>query len=75
MALSAEEIRANLVRFAAAWSTYERGERAHRELDAVVARAYGWDPSVATDPLEIRARLVALHEQIRSGDIEYAPFG
>lgn len=45
----------------------------HRELDRAVARAYGWPASVASDPLELRARLAALHAEIKGGK-PYRPF-
>ena len=45
----------------------------HRRLDETVARAYGWDAKVAGEPLEIKARLAALHAEILSG-ASYEPF-
>ena len=36
----------------------------HRQLDEAVARAYGWKPGIARDPLEIKARLAGLHASI-----------
>jgi hypothetical protein len=45
----------------------------HVELDAAVARAYGWPPSVAAEPLEIKARLAELHDSISAGT-RYEPF-
>ena len=45
----------------------------HRQLDEAVARAYGWEPAVAHDPLEIKARLAKLHAKIVDG-APYAPF-
>ena len=46
----------------------------HRRLDEAVARAYGWERAVAHDPLEIKARLAALHASIADG-VPYTPFG
>jgi hypothetical protein len=46
----------------------------HARLDAAVAEAYGWPASVLADPLDIRARLVALHREISSGTRTYDPF-
>jgi MmeI, DNA-methyltransferase domain/MmeI, target recognition domain len=45
----------------------------HRRLDEAVARAYGWEPAVAHDPLEIKARLAKLHGEALAG-APYAPF-
>ncbi len=45
----------------------------HRRLDETVARAYGWDAKVAGEPLEIKARLAALHAEILGG-ASYEPF-
>ena len=45
----------------------------HRRLDGAVARAYGWEPAVARDPLEIKARLAKLHGEILAGE-PYEPF-
>jgi MmeI, DNA-methyltransferase domain/MmeI, target recognition domain len=45
----------------------------HRQLDEAVARAYGWEPAIAHDPLEIKARLADLHAGIVAG-ASYAPF-
>ena len=46
----------------------------HDELDQAVARAYGWRPEVAADPLEAKARLAALHAEIVAGTHSYEPF-
>ena len=46
----------------------------HRQLDEAVARAYGWKPGIAHDPLEIKARLAELHASIANG-APYKPFG
>ena len=46
----------------------------HRELDEAVARAYGWKPGIAHDPLEIKARLAELHASIIA-ESPYLPFG
>jgi hypothetical protein len=46
----------------------------HRDLDRAVADAYGWPPAIAADPLELRARLAALHAKVSAGDTPYAPF-
>ncbi|HZK16278.1 MAG TPA: DNA methyltransferase [Solirubrobacterales bacterium] len=46
----------------------------HRHLDEAVARAYDWERAVAHDPLEIKARLAALHASIMDEN-PYAPFG
>jgi hypothetical protein len=46
----------------------------HRRLDEAVAGAYGWERAVAHDPLELKARLAALHASIVGG-APYAPFG
>ncbi len=45
----------------------------HRQLDEAVARAYGWQPAVAHDPLEIKARLAELHAAVIAGT-PYDPF-
>lgn len=45
----------------------------HHELDATVARAFGWKPSIARDPLEIKARLAEVHASIVAG-APYDPF-
>ncbi len=45
----------------------------HRELDEAVARAYGWEPAVAGNLLEIKAKLAELHAAIVAG-IPYQPF-
>lgn len=45
----------------------------HRQLDEAVARAYDWEPPVAHDPLEIKARLAELHASITGGQ-PYHPF-
>jgi N-6 DNA Methylase len=45
----------------------------HRRLDEAVARAYGWKPAIAHDPLEIKARLAELHASISAG-APYDPF-
>ena len=46
----------------------------HRALDRAVCDAYGWTAAVASDPLELRARLVILNEEIASGRRAYDPF-
>lgn len=45
----------------------------HRQLDEAVARAYDWEPTVAHDPLEIKASLAELHASILAGSA-YDPF-
>lgn len=45
----------------------------HEQLDKAVAGAYGWEASVARDPLEIKARLAARHAEILAG-LPYEPF-
>ena len=45
----------------------------HRRLDEAVARAYGWKPAIAHDPLEIKARLAELHASVSAG-APYDPF-
>lgn len=44
------------------------------QLDRAVAAAYGWPPSVLSDPVEITSRLLALNAAIAAGEQEYAPF-
>ena len=46
----------------------------HRELDHLVARAYGWPATVADDALEAKTRLAALHAEITAGGLIYQPF-
>ena len=46
----------------------------HRELDHLVARAYGWPPTVADDPLEAKTQLAAIHAEITAGGFTYQPF-
>jgi hypothetical protein len=45
----------------------------HKQLDEAVARAYGWAPAIAHDPLEIKARLAQLNTSIVGGS-PYRPF-
>ncbi len=45
----------------------------HRQLDETVTRAYGWKPTIAHDPVEIKARLAELHASI-SSEAQYDPF-
>lgn len=47
---------------------------AHEALDKAVAKAYGWPAKVAGDPVEIRARLAALHARAISDPDSYRPF-
>lgn len=46
----------------------------HRRLDGAVLRAYGWPARMRDDPLELKARLAALHADIAAGRVAYAPF-
>ncbi len=46
----------------------------HRRLDEMVAKAYGWPVSVASDIGESNSRLLALNGEIASGAQAYAPF-
>jgi len=48
--------------------------KAHSALDKAVAKAYGWPAKVAYDPLEIRARLSALHAKAIADPGSYRPF-
>jgi restriction-modification enzyme MmeI-like protein len=54
-----------------AWS--EIGDL-HRQLDEAVARAYDWEPAIAHNPLEIKARLAERHASVVAG-APYKPFG
>jgi hypothetical protein len=45
----------------------------HRQLDEAVARAYGWKPAIAHNPLEIKAHLAELQACILAGS-PYDPF-
>lgn len=45
----------------------------HRDLDRAVVKAYGWPAKLAGDPLELKARLAALHAEIEAG-AAYDPF-
>jgi hypothetical protein len=47
----------------------------HRELDRAVLSAYGYPDALRSDPLELKARLAALHGEIASGTRAYEPFG
>lgn len=58
---SGEEIRQELVRFAARWRDY--------------TGCYGWPRSVAQDHDEIVRRLLALNREIVTGERPYDPFG
>jgi hypothetical protein len=46
----------------------------HEQLDAAVLAAYGFNSALRSDPLELKARLAALHAEISSGRTSYAPF-
>jgi len=46
----------------------------HRRLDGAVCEAYGWTAALAADPLELRARLAALNEEITGEERAYDPF-
>ncbi len=46
----------------------------HKSLDEAVAAAYGWPKSIAQNPEETNARLLALNLAIDAGDVEYRPF-
>jgi hypothetical protein len=46
----------------------------HRELDEAVCAAYGWPRSIAGDPHETNARLLALNLEIAAGRRPYDPF-
>ena len=47
----------------------------HRKLDEAVCAAYGWPRSIAADPDETNARLLALNQEIAAGNRPYDPFG
>jgi hypothetical protein len=47
----------------------------HRKLDEAVCAAYGWPRSIAGDPDETNARLLALNQEIAAGKRPYDPFG
>lgn len=49
-------------------------KKAHSALDKAVAKAYGWPVKVAGDPIEIRARLSALHAEAIADPDSYRPF-
>jgi hypothetical protein len=49
--------------------------RLHRELDQAVLRAYGYPGALREDPLELKARLAALHADIEADARKYEPFG
>jgi hypothetical protein len=40
-----------------------------------VLSAYGYPDALRSDPLELKARLAALHGEIASGARAYEPFG
>ena len=46
----------------------------HRKLDEAVCAAYGWPRSIAGDPDETNARLLALNQEIAAGKRPYDPF-
>ena len=46
----------------------------HRKLDEAVCAAYGWPRSIAGDPDETNARLLALNQEIAAGERPYDPF-
>jgi type I restriction-modification system DNA methylase subunit len=46
----------------------------HDQLDSAVSDAYGWPPSVLSDPVEITSRLLVLNAAIAAGEQEYTPF-
>lgn len=46
----------------------------HDQLDRAVSDAYGWPPSVLSDPVEITSRLLVLNAAIAAGEQEYTPF-
>ena len=46
----------------------------HHQLDRAVAEAYGWPPSVLSDPADITIRLLGLNAAIAEGNQAYAPF-
>ncbi len=46
----------------------------HDRLDRAVSDAYGWPPSVLSDPVEITSRLLVLNAAIAAGEQEYTPF-
>jgi hypothetical protein len=46
----------------------------HRKLDEAVCVAYGWPRSIAADPDETNARLLALNQEIAAGKRSYDPF-
>jgi len=46
----------------------------HDQLDRAVADAYGWPPSVLSDPVEITSRLLVLNAAIAAGEQDYTPF-
>ena len=46
----------------------------HRKLDEAVCAAYGWPRSIAGNPDETNARLLALNQEIAVGKRPYDPF-
>jgi hypothetical protein len=46
----------------------------HRKLDEAVCAACGWPRSIAGDPDETNARLLALNQEIVAGKRPYDPF-
>jgi len=52
---------------------YKQIRELHDELDAAVARAYGWPGRVAREPLELRRLLAERHAAIIDG-APYEPF-
>jgi hypothetical protein len=46
----------------------------HRKLDQAVCAAYGWPRSIAGDPDETNARLLALNQEIAAGKRPYDPY-
>ena len=46
----------------------------HDQLDRAVSDAYGWPPSVLSDPVEITSRLLVLNAAIAAGEQDYTPF-
>ena len=48
--------------------------RLHVELDTEVLRAYGLPATLREDPLELKARLAAMHAEISGRHRRYEPF-
>ena len=52
---------------------YKELRELHDQLDRAVSDAYGWPPSVLSDPVEITSRLLVLNAAIAAGEQDYTP--